>query len=416
MNIVKVQGREIFDSRGLPTIECQITLEDESIHIGSCPTGLSVGDFTAKQLHDGGKRLLGQGVLKNIEIIDKYISPLLIGKEPGLIEMDLMMIQADGTPDKSRFGANTILAASIAAAKAQAHLEQVDLYELFAYLSGAESVTLPFPLFNMINGGVHADDGLRIQEFLVLPVGVQGVRDAVESASELLYVLKGLLQQQGRQVAIGQEGGIASEFSNDIEALDFLMSAIDKLGGHERFRIGLDVAASEFYDKKSKMYDWNGKLFTNQELIELYGQMVEQYPIYSLEDGLSEHDREGWKILMEQLGSDLQIVGDDVFATNSDLIKEGISDQIANSVVIKPDQIGTITQTLQAIQICQEADWAPMVSHRSGETEDTFIVDLAVGSSAGQVKLGGPCRGERIAKYNRLLRIEDSLVLSLLED
>jgi enolase len=268
----------------------------------------------------------------------------------------------------------------------------------------------------MINGGVHADDGLRIQEFLILPVGIQGVREAMEAAVELLYTLKGMLKQQGKLFVIGQEGGIASEFSNDIEALDMLMSAIDRLGGHERYRIALDVAASQFYNTKTKTYDWDGKTFSTEELIELYAQMSQEYPIFSIEDGLSEHDWDGWKLLMEQLGNDVQIVGDDIFATNAERIKDGINDGIANGSIIKPNQIGTVTQTLQAIQICQENEWAPIVSHRSGETEDTFIVDLAVGSSAGQIKLGGPCRGERIAKYNRLLRIEDALVLSLLED
>lgn len=416
MNIIKVQGREIFDSRGLPTIECQIMLEDYNIFTGSVPTGLSCSDYAAHQVRDGGKRLLGQGVQRALEILQKDIAPILLDKVPNVIEMDLAMIQADGTPDKSRFGANTMLATSIAVAKAQAHVEQLDVYELIAYISGSESVTLPYPLFNMINGGVHADDGLRIQEFLVLPVGIQGVREAVEAAVELLYTLKSMLQQQGKLFVIGQEGGIASEFSNDLEALDFLMSGIDRLGGHERFRIALDVAASQFYDQTTKMYDWNGKTFTSQELVEFYGQMSEEYPIFSLEDALSEHDWEGWKLLLDELGDDIQIIGDDIFATNPERIKQGIEESIANGAIIKPNQIGTVTQTLQAIQICQEHDWAPIISHRSGETEDTFIVDLAVGSSAGQVKFGGPCRGERIAKYNRLLRIEDALVLSLLED
>lgn len=417
MKISQIIGREIYDSRGLPTIECDLILENGTFVTSSVPSGMSRGNFEAVELRDGGKRMMGKGVLKAIQNLENVIAPILIGKEPDLVGMDLKMIDLDGTEDKSHLGANAILAASIAVCKAQALVNSMETYEFIAYLCELDSVSLPYPMFNIINGGVHANNGLTIQEFMIMPVGAQNFRHSLELAVQIFNALKHLLIKTGKSVAVGDEGGFAPDITDDKEALDLIMEAIELSGVVQEGEIviALDVAATEFYDKKTDSYLWNSQKVAAEDLIDLYAHLAAHYPIYSIEDGLADTDRLGWKQMMARLGETLQLVGDDLFATNSIQIITGLEEGLANAVLIKPNQIGTITETLQAIKLCKNNEVNLVVSHRSGETEDTFIVDLAVGTSAGQIKAGGCCRGERIAKYNQLLRIEDELSLSLLD-
>ena len=340
-------------------------------------------------------------------------------KEPNLVDIDLKMIEMDGTENKMRLGSNAMLAVSIAVARAQAISEGLSLYELLAVLCDYESVALPFPMFNIINGGMHANNGLKIQEFMVMPIGTQNFRSAFEATTMLVYALKKLLEENQRSTAVGDEGGFASQFHDEHEALDFIMAAIDNSSGNKEadigFVISLDAAASYFYDTKTNLYTLGEKKYTSDELIAFYESLAQQYPIYSIEDGLSENDIAGWAKLTTKLGSKVQIVGDDIFATSADRILQGVKEGVANAAIIKPNQIGTVTETLQAIQVCKDNNVNTIVSHRSGETDDTFIADLAVGTSAGHIKAGSCMRGERIAKYNQLLRIEDKLVFSLLD-
>lgn len=415
MKITEIEAREIYDSRGWPTIQCDIILDDETIISASVPAGLSRSRYEARELRDGGKRLWGMGVHRAIENIKTIIAPELIGQEPHALDMDFKMIELDGTPDKSYLGANALLAVSMALYRAHAHTEGIELYELIAYICGAESVTLPFPLLNVINGGLHADNGLGIQEFMIVPVGSSDFRSSLELSVTVFHELKNVLKKHGKSIAVGDEGGFAPVFRNYFEALDILMEVLDKVDTTDGGKcvIGLDVAASQLYDKTRGVYQWGNRRMTSHELIEEYEALIDQYPIYSIEDGLDEDDWAGWKTLTAKLESKAQIVADDIFATSSYRINQGIEDHIATGVIIKPNQVGTITETLQAIQLCKENDLNIIVSHRSGETEDTFIADLAVGASVGQIKAGGCCRSERMAKYNRLLEIEDSLMGTL---
>ncbi len=416
MKIIKIQGREIFDSRGFPTLECELTLDDGCSFIASVPSGASTGIHEAIELRDNdAQRLFGKGVLKSIDILENVIAPALIGNAPQVCSIDRFMIDLDGTPNKARLGANTILSASIAVLKAQAHLEQVELYECIAHLYNAEAVMLPIPLFNMINGGAHADNNLRIQEFMVAPLGAKNFRHALEQASLVFHHLKRLLKEAGKTVSVGDEGGFAPHFEHEVEAIDFLLKAIDEVGDQDMFRIALDVAASEFYNAQSRTYLWHNKEYSSTDMIAFYQELLAYYPIYSIEDGLAQDDWDGWMTLNRTLGETTQIVGDDLFVTSSSRIIHGVKTHAANAAIIKPNQVGTVTETLQAIQTCQEYGMGTIISHRSGETEDSFIADLAVGTSAGQIKAGSCSRGERMAKYNRLLRIEDQLIYGLLE-
>jgi len=416
MKITQVTGREIFDSRGYPTLECELTLENDQLVRASVPSGLSRSKYEAIELRDGGKRLQGLGVSNAIEKLETTIAPEIIGKEPNIVEMDLKMIELDGTSDKHMLGANTMIAASTAIIKAQAVSSEQKPYELIANLCGLEQVSLPYPMCNIINGGLHANNKLQIQEIMIVPIGFSTFHDAFEATLEVYYRLKTILQKKGKTIVVGDEGGFASNFDGETEALDLLMQALKLNGsGQEKtFTIALDIAASHFYDSKTKTYHWQNQKLDAQDMINLYGQLSDKYPIFSIEDGLSEDDWDGWKCMMKQLGNKLQIVGDDIFATNPARIAEGIEQQITNTAIIKPNQIGTITETLQAIILCKDYGLNTIVSHRSGETEDNFIVDLAIGTNAMQMKIGGCSRGERISKYNHMLRIEDALHIALL--
>lgn len=412
MKIVEIIAREIYDSRGWPTVQCDIILDDDSIVSASVPAGLSRSKYESRELRDGGKRLWGMGVLKAIDNIENVIAPELVGQEVHALDMDFKMIEIDGTPDKSHLGANAILAVSMALYRAHAHAEGVELYELIAYICGAESVTLPFPLLNVINGGLHSDSGLGIQEFMIVPVGAADFRSSLELSVTVFHELKNVLKKHGKSTAVGDEGGFAPHFRNYFEALDILMEVLDKVDAGEDGKcvIGLDVAASQLYDHTFGLYQWGDRKITTNELIGEYEALINQYPIYSIEDGLDEDDWAGWQSLTAILESKAQVVADDIFATNIHRIARGIEEKVSTGVIIKPNQVGTITETLQAIRECKESDLNTIVSHRSGETEDTFIADLAVGASVGQIKAGGCCRSERLAKYNRLLEIEDTLM------
>ncbi len=417
MKITNISGREVFDSRGWPTVQCEIALENEQSVIATVPAGLSVGSKEAKELRDGGQRLFGKGVLKAIENIDNIIAPAFIGKEPNAIDMDLKMIEMDGTVDKSVLGANAMLAVSMALYRAEALVQEVELFELIAYLMGYESVSLPFPQLNIINGGAHANDNLRVQEFLIVPVGAPHFRAALETGVEVFHQLKQLLEKNGKSVNVGDEGGFAPEFENEEEAFDFILEAIEQAHKKHPYTsiIGIDVAASQFYDSATNLYKWHEKLYSADDMIGLYQDYLKKYPLYSIEDGLDERDWDNWVRMTKALENKVQIVGDDLFATNIHNILKGIELHAATGVIIKPNQVGTITESLQAIKLCKSQDINTIVSHRSGETEDTFIADLAVGANAGQIKAGSCSRSERVAKYNRLLRIEDMLHMSLFE-
>lgn len=417
MKISRVIGRELYDSRGLPTVGCEIVLENGASVYSSVSTGLSRGRYEAYELRDGGKRLFGKGVLKAVENIDLIIAPELIGKEPDALTMDFRIIELDGTAEKSYLGANATLAVSMALYRAQALIEEVQLFEMIAYLFGADTVSLPFPLFNVINGGKHAHNKLTIQECMIVPVGASNFREALETGVVFFNTLKKVLERHGKELIIGDEGGFAPRFENDNQALDFLMEAIEKLMLEEEKQcvIALDMAASGFYDATVKKYYMHGRSYTSDDLISWYQSIIESYPIYSIEDGLAEDDLEGWRIMAHVLEPRVQIVGDDLFATNPQRISKGIQESLANAVVIKPNQIGTVTEALQVARMCKNYNLQSIVSHRSGETEDSFIADFAVGISAGQCKAGGLCHSDRMAKYNRFLTIEDTLSLALFD-
>lgn len=416
MLITQVTGREIFDSRGLPTLECDIILDEKILVRSSVPSGTSCSSYEAKPLYDGGLRLMGRGVSKAIQNLEHIIGPELRNKEPNMPQMDQLMLALDGTKDKSHLGANTILAASLAITRAEAVMNNVHVYESIARDCNYDSVIIPFTMFNIINGGRHADNSLSIQEILLVPMGFPTFRNAYEATVTIFDALHKILHDQGKRTCIGLEGGFAPDLVDETEALDLLTEAIIRAGyvPQEQCMIALDVAASQLYNPTTKLYQLGSKTFDSQALVNHYQELASRYPIYSIEDGMAESDIDGWKLLNKQLGQHLQIVGDDVFATNPERIAMGIEEQLANAVVIKPNQIGTVTECIQALVVAKNAGWHTVVSHRSGETEDTFIVDFAVGTNAGQLKAGGCTRGERVIKYNHLLRIEDGLHSMLL--
>jgi enolase len=410
MNIQKIKGLEIIDANGKPTLECHIVMEDGISVRASVPSGLSKSKYEAVEMRDEV-----EGVSNAIETLENVIAPLVVEQEPNVVAIDQLLLELDGTENKSKLGANTMLAVSVAVLKAQAHNIGCQLYELVAQLFGADTVTLPFPLFNMVSGGAHASNDLAIQEFLILPGHAQNFRESLESALMFHKTLHNFLKKKKIVPNIGREGAFMPQKMSDIQVLDMLSEVIEQLGDSYTFRIALDVAASQFFDPIDRMYKMHKKMVPAEELLAWYQELIAAYPIFSIEDGLNEDDWKGWRLMMETLGDTVQIVGDDLCATDPARIWHAIETKSISAAIIKPNQVGTITETLQSLQLCHEYGLNMIVSHRSGETTDTFIADLAVGTSAGQIKAGGCVRGEHTSKYNRLLQIEDQLMVSLLE-
>lgn len=413
MDIVKVVAREILDSRGNPTVEADVHLADGSIGRAAVPSGASTGEFEAVELRDGDKRrYLGKGTLKAVENVNELISPALTGLDAAdQTLVDRTMLKLDGTDNKGKLGANAILAASLANARAQASSEMTPLYR---YLGGIAGRVLPVPMMNVINGGAHADNSVDLQEFMIVPVGATKFSEGLRMGTEVFHTLKNVLKKRGYSTAVGDEGGFAPSLKSNDEALEVLMEAISQAGYKpgDDICLALDPASSEFYDSDKKRYvfkksDKSEK--TSDQMVEYWSNWVRQFPIISIEDGMSEEDWDGWKALTDALGKKIQLVGDDLFVTNPEILKRGIEKGVANSILVKVNQIGSLTETLEAIRLAASANYTAVISHRSGETEDSFIADLAVATNAGQIKTGSASRTDRLAKYNQLLRIEQEL-------
>lgn len=413
MEIVKVLGREILDSRGNPTVEADVHLADGTIGRAAVPSGASTGEHEAVELRDNDKkRYLAKGTRKAAENVTKIISPALAGVDAAdQTAVDRKMLALDGTSNKGKLGANAILAVSMAAARASAESEMTPLYR---YIGGVNARVLPVPMMNVINGGAHADNSVDLQEFMIVPVGAGRFSEALRMGVETFHNLKSVLKKRNYSTAVGDEGGFAPSLKSNEEALGVLMEAIEKAGYRpgEQIAIALDPASSEYYDKDKKKYvfkksDKSEK--TAEQMVQFFSRWVEQYPIISIEDGMAEDDWEGWKHLTDALGKKIQLVGDDLFVTNSERLQQGIDRKIGNSILVKVNQIGSLTETLEAMRLAAGAGYTTIVSHRSGETEDSFIADLAVATNAGQIKTGSASRTDRIAKYNQLLRIEEEL-------
>lgn len=411
--ITDIYAREVLDSRGNPTVEVEVYTESGAFGRAIVPSGASTGEHEAVELRDGDKtRYLGKGVTKAVENVNDIIASELIGYDvTNQVGIDLAMIALDGTPNKSKLGANAILGVSMAVARAAADLLGVELYQ---YLGGFNARQLPIPMMNIINGGSHADNNVDFQEFMILPIGAPNFKEAIRMGTEIFHNLKKVLKDKGYNTSVGDEGGFAPNLGSNEEALQVIMTAITAAGytpGKDVF-LGMDVASSEFYNKQTKQYvlaGEGGKSFSSKELAEFYAELVKKYPIISIEDGLDENDWDGWKYLTELLGKTVQLVGDDLFVTNTERLARGIKENVGNSILIKVNQIGTLTETFEAIEMAKRAGYTVVISHRSGETEDTTIADIAVATNAGQIKTGSASRTDRIAKYNQLLRIEDQL-------
>lgn len=405
-----VFAREILDSRGNPTVEVEVILEDGTMARAQVPSGASTGAFEAYELRDGEQdRYLGKGVLNAVDNVNTIIAPELIGMDVfDQNGIDALLLDLDGTENKNNLGANAILGTSMAVARAAAYYLQLPLYK---YLGGVNANQLPAPMMNILNGGEHADNNVDIQEFMVMPLGVVDFSEGVRACAEIYHSLKKVLQAKGLSTAIGDEGGFAPNLASSEEALDVILEAIEKAGYKpgEEIALALDVAATEMYEDGVYNFKGEGVKRNYKEMVEYYKQLVDKYPIVSIEDGLDEDDWEGWKYLTDELGKKIQLVGDDLFVTNTERLGRGIKEGICNSILIKVNQIGTITETLNTIEMAKQAGYTCVISHRSGETEDTFIADLAVAVNAGQIKTGAPCRTDRVAKYNQLLRIEEEL-------
>lgn len=402
--IKEVKAIEVLDSRGNPTIKAFVTLCDGSTGSAVVPSGASTGKREALELRDGGEAYCGKGVLKAIKNVNSMIAEELCGKDAlNQKAIDDALIALDGTDNFSKIGANAALGVSMAVARAAANSCKLPLYR---YLGGANASILPVPMFNIINGGAHANNSVDFQEFMIMPFGFSSFSDALRAVAEIYQTLKKLLNDAGHSTAVGDEGGFAPNLKDNEEPLELIMQAILKAGykPNEQIKLALDVAASELYD--GKVYKLEGKEFTSQEMVEKYEKLCQKYPIFSIEDGLSEDDWEGWKLLTDRLGDRVQLVGDDLFVTNEKILKEGIIKGIANAVLIKPNQIGTVSQTMQTVRLAQRNGYRCIMSHRSGESEDSFIADFAVALNTGQIKTGATSRSERNAKYNRLLEIE----------
>jgi len=410
--IEDVFAREVLDSRGNPTVEVEITLEDGTMGRAIVPSGASTGIFEAVELRDGDKsRYLGKGVLNAVDNVNNIIADELIGFNVfDQVGLDNFLIELDGTPNKGKLGANAILAVSMAAAHAAA--ESLGL-PLFRYLGGVNAKTLPVPMMNILNGGAHADNNVDIQEFMVMPVGASSFRECLRMGAEIFHSLRAVLKGKGLNTAVGDEGGFAPNLSSNEEALVSIVEAI-KNAGYEPgkdVKIALDVAASEMFDEETGLYNLAGEgvQYTAAQMVDFYADLCEKYPLISIEDGLAEDDWEGWKLMTERLGGKIQLVGDDLFVTNTERLKKGIELGVGNSILIKVNQIGTLTETLDAIEMAKKAGYTAVVSHRSGETEDVTIADIVVAVNAGQIKTGAPSRTDRVAKYNQLLRLEEML-------
>jgi enolase len=408
--ISEIHAREILDSRGNPTVEVEVLLESGGFGRAAVPSGASTGAREAVELRDGdGKRYGGKGVRQAVKNVIEVIAPELEGTEAAeQAAVDRILLELDGTPNKSGLGANALLGVSLAVARAAADEAGLPLYQ---YLGGAGARLLPVPLMNVLNGGVHADNGLDIQEFMVVPAGAESFSEALRTGAEVFHALKGLLRDKGLSTGIGDEGGFAPVLGSNTAALDLLLQAIERAGYRpgEDVLLALDPAASEFFHGGRYRFRAEGKERTSEEMLAFYEALLDRYPLCSIEDGLAEQDWEGWAALTRRLGSRVQLVGDDIFVTNPAILQEGIRKGVANAILIKVNQIGTLTETLEAIELAKRAGYGIVISHRSGETEDTFIADLAVAVNAGQIKTGSLARGERTAKYNQLLRIEEEL-------
>lgn len=408
--LARIHGRQVLDSRGNPTVEAEVTLSDGSTGRASVPSGASTGMHEAWELRDGDKNVyLGKGVLQAVQNINTTIADNLMGWDAlDQIGIDQRLIELDGTPNKKKLGANAILGVSLAVAKAAAVFCQQPLYR---YLGGVGANVLPAPMMNIINGGAHADNSVDLQEFMVMPLGFQRFSDALRCGCEIFHNLKKVLHDKKLSTGVGDEGGFAPDLKSNREALDLIMSAIEKAGYRpgEQVRIALDAAATEFYDSKTKTYTIDGKAISVEKIVDLWEDWCRNYPIISIEDGCSEDDWAGWKLLTDGLGSRVQLVGDDLFVTNTERLERGIKEGIANSILIKVNQIGTLTETISAIHLAHRNGYTSISSHRSGETEDATIADLAVAMGTGQIKTGSASRTDRMAKYNQLLRIEEEL-------
>ncbi|MCD8503327.1 MAG: phosphopyruvate hydratase [Bacillaceae bacterium] len=407
--ITDVYAREVLDSRGNPTVEVEVYLESGAMGRALVPSGASTGEYEAVELRDGGDRYMGKGVLKAVANVNEIIAPELVGFDAlDQVGIDELMIELDGTPNKEKLGANAILGVSMAVARAAAEALDVPLY---VYLGGFNAKTLPTPMMNIINGGEHADNNVDIQEFMIMPVGAEKFADALRMGTEIFHNLKSVLKAKGYNTAVGDEGGFAPNLGSNEEALQTIIEAIEKAGYKpgEEVLLAMDVAASEMYSEGKYHLKGEGVVKTSEEMVEYYADLCSKYPIVSIEDGLDENDWDGFKKLTEALGDKVQLVGDDLFVTNTTKLSEGIEKGIGNSILIKVNQIGTLTETFDAIEMAKRAGYTAVISHRSGETEDSTIADIAVATNAGQIKTGAPSRTDRVAKYNQLLRIEDGL-------
>jgi enolase len=409
--IAQVHAREILDSRGNPTIEAEVTLESSVMGRAAVPSGASTGENEAVELRDGDKfRYLGKGVRLAVENVNKTVANAIVGKDAfDQVEIDQTMIDLDDTPNKSKLGANALLAVSLATARAAAAELEVPLYR---YIGGTNARTLPVPLMNIINGGAHADNNVDFQEFMIVPAGAPSFAEALRWGAEIFHTLKGVLKKRGYSTSVGDEGGFAPSLKSNDEAIEAILEAISAAGytPGEQIAIALDPASSEFYDEGAYVFKKSdGRRLSSEEMVQYWVNWVRQYPIISIEDGLAESDWNGWATLTEELGDTVQLVGDDLFVTNTRYLERGIEEIVGNSILIKVNQIGTLTETLDAIELARTNNYTAIISHRSGETEDPFIADLAVAANAGQIKTGSASRTDRIAKYNQLLRIEEEL-------
>lgn len=412
-----IHAREILDSRGNPTVEVEVVTENGAAAIASVPSGASTGEYEAHELRDDERRYMGKGVEKAVANVNTRISDRLIGVDVfNQALIDKYLTEADGTENKSRFGANAILGVSLAVARAAANSLRMPLYR---YICGINAKKMPLPMMNILNGGCHADNTVDLQEFMIAPVGADSFKHCLEMSAEIYHTLKRVLHENGLSNGVGDEGGFAPNLATSAQVLDYLVLAIKEAGykPYEDVKIAIDAAASELYDETSGLYYFPGEsrmagreIYRNsEEMVQYYEDLIGKYPIYSIEDGLDENDMKGWKVLTFRLGEKVQLVGDDLFVTNVGRLKQGIEDGIANAILIKYNQIGTLTEAMDAIELAKKSGYKTVISHRSGETEDSFIADLAVAVNAGQIKTGAPCRSDRTSKYNQLLRIEEEL-------